>query len=505
MNDCQKEIDRLKSIIKTNKELFATFSHDIRNFVNSVLGFLDLLALQEENPNKFEYIKSAQNAVTLILNLVNDVVELSKIEEGKLKINEYFYIPIDEFKSVYRIFYSSAVNKNILFLGFFDPLLPYAIKGDDYRVKQIISNLLSNAIKFTPEGGIIKFHINYKRKTNTIEFTISDSGIGMDKEELERLFKPFEQANDIVAAQFGGSGLGMNIVYKLVEMMGGSIKVRSKKGKGTTFKVSLPCKTYNFIPPTVEKEEFSDYNFVLVKDDDKLNEAVFRLVMRYFRRLGIDFEVISKKEMFEYLKKDKDYIIIIPDVNNGLCSEDFCNKEILNTNKKIILIKRINNFNYSLPDNVKVLPIPFIGGSLFKTIKKSFKEIKKEQKETKKSEKILSVLVVDDNPINLKIMRELLKSLNMVPFLAQEEYEVMDILNSKNIDAVFVDEQMPKVSGSELIKKIKSYPKFKNIKIFGLIGDIKEETKNRLLEAGAEDVLIKPISREKLQSLFESF
>ncbi|MEO1957955.1 MAG: ATP-binding protein [Nautiliaceae bacterium] len=515
VNNCQKEkeeieklkkqVELLKAKIEQDKKLFSTFSHDIRNFVNSILGFLELLTLQETDPTKFEYIKSAQNSVYLILNLVNDVLELSKMEEGKLKINEYFYIPINEYKSIYNVFYPSAIEKNIFFIGFFDPLLPYAIKGDEYRIKQIISNLFSNAIKFTPEGGMIKFKINYKTKTNSVEITVSDSGIGMTQEELDRLFKPFEQANDLVAARFGGTGLGMSIVFNLVKMMGGSVKVRSKKGKGTTFKISFPCKTYETIPPSVDKSEFEKFNIVILHERDKiLNSEIVKLIMRYFRRIGIHFKVVDRKELFELIKSNEDYLFIIPDLEDEYCSEDFCEPHLIESNKKILFIKRTRYKAKNLPYNVKVLPIPFIGGNLFKEIKGMF-EKQSSIEEKKESTKILSVLVIDDNPINLKIMKELLKSMNMVPFLAQDEIEGMEILNNKKIDVAFIDENMPTISGTELIQEIRRYPKFNKVRIFGLTGDASDEVRKKLIKAGAEDVLVKPISREKLEKLFRQY
>jgi len=496
----QKELNDLKAILESHKELFSTFAHDIRNFANSLSGFLNLLELNEQDSNKLKYISSAQHSVNMILNLVNDIVELSKIEQGKMKINEYFYIPSEEYETVYKIFHSNALSKNIQLYGYIDPRIPYAVKGDEYRIKQIIGNLLSNAIKFTEEYGVIKFKISLNKLNNSIVITVADNGIGMTKEEINKLFDKFEQASINTSHIFGGSGLGMSILYNLVKMMDGKVFVKSKKGVGTIIKIYLPINSYKKVPNTINKDDYHNNEYILVQNyNGHINKCLTKLIKKFFKQTGYNIKLITYNEIKKY---KEGYTFIIPDIENEYINENSTPHFTQNTKNNFIFVKNIYSLNRSLDSNIKIIPFPFIGGESF--IQTILNKKTSSHNVVENDHKNYSVLVIDDNPINLKIMKELLQTLNTTPYLAENKNEAMEILEKKKIDVIFMDEVMPVINGSDLIKKIKANKKHKDIKIFGLTGDTKKETVQKLLDAGAEEVLTKPISIEKLKLIFNS-
>jgi len=382
--------------------------------------------------------------------------------------------------------------------GFVDPKIPFAIKGDEYRIKQIISNLLSNAIKFTDNNGKIFFSVCFNDVLKKLVITVADNGIGMDKQDLNKLFERFQQSetND-AELKNAGSGLGMSIVYNLVKLMKGNIRVKSKKSVGTVIKVFLPVKTYRGIPPSLSKKDIKN-NYYLVKDlKNTSNEFLNKEIIRFFKKSGQTVNFVSLNELESVLKKGN--IILISEFTDELLNSSYFDNK---RNCNFVFIKNGYETYDNLPEHIKIVAYPIIGGDDF--IQKILNEKKPSNNSFVKSTTNYSVLVIDDNPINLKIMRELLKSLNMTPFLAENKDEAMEILTKNKIDIIFMDEIMPTINGSELIKMIKSSPRHNKIKIFGLTGDTKEETIRKLLEAGAEEVLTKPISLEKLKSIFNN-
>jgi len=495
----QKELNDLKTVLESHKELFSTFAHDIRNFANSLSGFLNLLELNEQDTNKLKYISSAQHSVNMIINLVNDIVELSKIEAGKMKINEYFYLPAEEYENTYKMFHANAIAKNIQMYGYIDPRIPYAIKGDEYRIKQIIGNLLNNSIKFTDENGSIFFKVELNSTSDMIVITVADNGIGMNEEEKQKLFEKFEQASLNTSHLFGGSGLGMSILYNLVQLMDGKISVKSKKNVGTVIKVYLPLKAYDQIPEIVSKNDLENQYLLVQNYNGEINSRITKMILKFFKNMNKNIKIINYSDIKNY---EKDHTIIIPDIENEYINEQFTPHFTQNKNNKFIFIKSFHNLKKALAENIEIIPFPFIGGETF--IQALLNEKVSTDSIQKEKFKNLSVLVIDDNPINLKIMKELLQTLNMTPYLAENKDEAMEILEKKKIDIIFMDEIMPVINGSDLIKKIKSNHKHKDIKVFGLTGDTKEETIEKLLEAGAVDVLTKPVSIEKLKSAFYS-
>ena len=224
-------------------EFLSRMSHDIRTPMNAIIGMTAIAGMNVGNPERLsECLNNIALSSRFLLSLINDVLDVAKIESGKMSLASEPFDFGELVSSVSSFTYGSAVAKGITFNLFASPLLGKIYVGDPLRIKQVLMNLLSNALKFAPEKqDRIQHHASPKvGHRELVRFVISDNGIGMSKSFQERMFQPFEQESATTAQKHGGSGLGLSIAKNFVELMSGSISVKSKKGEGTTFVVSIP-------------------------------------------------------------------------------------------------------------------------------------------------------------------------------------------------------------------------------------------------------------------------
>lgn len=239
--ELKKAKDVAENISKQKSEFLANMSHEIRTPMNSVIGFTELLDKEITNPVHKEYLNSIKKGGNALLRIINDILDLSKIEAGKLEIRNESLNPTNMFLEIESIFHSKIISKNIAFIVDIDKTIPKYIIMDGVRIRQVLFNLIGNAIKFTQKGHVkLKvenvYKDNIKSKIDLI-FSVEDTGIGIDEKNLETIFNAFEQQENHDVAKYGGTGLGLAICTKLIKMMNGEIKVESQKNKGSTFTV----------------------------------------------------------------------------------------------------------------------------------------------------------------------------------------------------------------------------------------------------------------------------
>ncbi len=323
---------------KAKSEFLANMSHEIRTPLNAILGFIDLLREKERDKEKISYLETVHNSSQTLLGIINDILDFSKIESGNLNIEKIDFNVVDEFQTLADLFCAKASEKSLQFFLSMDPNMPAALYSDPLRIKQVIANLLSNAIKFTPRNGRIELKMNYRN--GELNIAVLDSGIGIAKEKQNHIFQAFSQAESSTTRKYGGTGLGLSISAKLVEMLGGRLKIKSEINNGSIFYFSLPTKVGKYQPPhsrTIQAEVDFKGKKILLVEDNKANQMFMSLILKKF---SLKYEIANDgNEAVELFKKNS-YDLILMD-------ENMPNLNGIEATKQILEIEKQNNLEHT--------------------------------------------------------------------------------------------------------------------------------------------------------------
>jgi len=516
---------RAAQAASNSKTMFlSNMSHDIRTPMNAVLGFTALLAKDAENPDKVkEYTKKIMASGQHLLSLINDILDVSKIESGKVILNMEVFTLNDLISSVDAIIRPMARAKNQKFHVKVTGVKHEYLLGDETRINQILINLLSNAVKYTPEGGNIWFRIiGLKQRSEQYEhirIEVEDDGYGMTQEYLKTIFDAFTRAENSTTNKVQGTGLGMAITKNIVELMGGTIDVSSEVDKGSLFRVELECR----IPEKQTDMQFWEKNgisrIMLVDSDEQSNKDIQTLMEN--EGVAVDTFLYAKEAIrtIEEGNDKKEYQMILLDWDtaemNAIEVAEKIRKVLQDTVPVIFLtVSDINEIEeVCRVENTGVFVKPFFV-SIFK---EKVLEVQKGQREEEVLEKVESgnlegmrFLAAEDNEINAEILLEILSIEGAsceITGNGQLALECFKDSEEGEFDAILMDVQMPVMNGYDATKAIRALERkdAKEIPIIAMTANAFAEDEKEALDAGMNVHLAKPIDMELLKKVLTQY
>lgn len=474
--------------MEAKTQFLANMSHEIRTPMNAIVGMIELLSMENPSPSQRRYLTTLQNSSDLLLRIINDILDVSKIEAGKLSLEKKPFLLRESISQCLAVYTGASEHKNVYLSGRVDARCPEYFTGDSTRLQQILMNLLGNAFKFTQSGYItLRVTVVDQKK---LRFEVCDTGIGIAEDSVATLFDRFNQANSSTTRKFGGTGLGLAIVRDIVELWGGKVQVSSKLGEGSTFSFDLPLEEICESPKAATgkylvcsrhdtlaklwREEPTSPDMTWVQDMTSFQNA---LVRDSFDHLIVEqrFTDTPGSELIEWAKKKS------PDIHATLVGFEKYIKNARSNDAVDKFLVRPYLVNQFWDDSFKRSSVAILSDSTRWPDYHS-----------------LNILCVDDNQSNLIVLRGLLKKFNIAAHCVQSGRVAIERCEKMQFDLILMDYEMPDMDGPETTRRIQAISPHL---VIGLSAHTGDEYKTIAEEAGMSGFLRKPIRVAELANL----
>ncbi len=515
-----------ESANKAKSEFLANMSHELRTPLNGVIGMSELLSGTQLSPKQQEFVEACRNSGESLLKLINDILDFSKIEAGKLELENHEFDLEELVMDTISTMVWRTSEKNLELPCYIDPASRLVLKGDSYRLRQILVNLVGNAIKFTNIGEVVVRTQTVARQEDqiTVRFTVFDTGIGISKDKLNKLFQSFSQIDASTTRNYGGTGLGLVISESLVQLMGGSIQVKSEVGTGSKFWFEIPFTVVTKSTAALPVSNPLAGKRCLIVDDNIINRTILK---KYVTEWNLDSVTTSSVDealaaVDSAKEKNTPFDLVLTDFimpqRNGLdlaqALKDHPLKIVLLSGSTVIELSPHELREYNID---ATLSKPIQRQKLYDLICGLFSSNENKQltviadndtpaiNETPPP--TAHILVAEDNNINQIYVTELMKQLGHTCDIANNGYEAIQHVRQKKYDLVLMDCQMPELDGLEATQRIRQLELNGTLKghipIVALTANAIKGDREQCLAAGMDEYLSKPVQKDQIINVLE--